>query len=99
MSLEFDDIKVEMIERSAHAVKPVFGFDDEFMVAMSMRPFFLLFAQRTVMPLATQFHARPADPAVKNFPVGKFDDVAQLVHEFGKLEVGFNLFQFVADLV
>src|SRR5262245_38290901 len=51
------------------------------------------------MSLAAPFHARAADPAVKNFPVGKLDDVTQLVNEFGKLEIGFGSFQFVADLV
>src|SRR5678816_2164194 len=99
MAVELDDIEVEVIECGAHAVKPVLRFDDELMVAMGVGPFFLLFGQGAIMSLAAPFPARAPDPAVKNLPVCKFDNIAQFVDEFRKLEIGFGSLQFVADLV
>jgi len=99
MPLELDDIEVEMIERSAHTVKPVLRFDDELMVAVGMSPFFLLFSQRAVMSVAAPLFPRSADPAVEDFPVGKFDNIAELIDEFRKFKIGFRSFQFVTDLV
>ena len=46
MSLEFNDVEVEMIERGPHAVKPVFRFHEELVIAVRMRPFLLLLRQR-----------------------------------------------------
>jgi hypothetical protein len=49
---------------------------------MCVRPFFLLLRQRAISALPPPFAARAADPAVKNFPIGKFNDLAQLGNQF-----------------
>ena len=45
------------------------------MEAMLVRPLFLLFCQRTIPALTAPFFASTANPAVKNLPIRKFDDM------------------------
>src|SRR6266446_7208076 len=66
MSLKLDDIKVQMIERGAHSIKPVLRLDNQFVVSVRVGPFFLLLGERAVAALAAPLFARAADPAVEN---------------------------------
>jgi hypothetical protein len=99
MPLELDHIEVQVVECRAHAVKAVLRFDDELVIAVGVSPLFLLFGERAVVAQAAPFFAGAADPTVKDFPVRKFDHVAQFVDQFRKLDVGFSALEFVTDLV
>ena len=69
VSLELDDIEIEVVERRSHRVKPVLGLNHKLMEAMLVRPLFLLFCQRTIPALTAPFFAGTANPAVKNLPI------------------------------
>src|SRR2546428_8457668 len=78
MSLEFDDVEVEMIECGPHAIKPVFRFHKEFVIAVRMRPLLLLLRQRPIASLPTPLIARSTNPAIKDLSIRKIDDIAEL---------------------
>ncbi len=99
MSLKFDDVEVEMIQRCAHRIKPIFRFDDQFVISMRVRPVFLLLGKGAVAALAPPFLARTANPTVENLSIRKVDDLAELAHQVGELDTGFLAPQLMADLI
>ena len=52
MPQEFNDIEIEMIERGAHGIKPVFRFHKQLVITVCVRPFFLLLRQCPISSLA-----------------------------------------------
>src|SRR5438132_3821581 len=74
MSLKFDDVEVEMIQRCAHRIKPIFRFDDQFVISVCVRPVFLLLGKGAVAALAAPFLARTANPTVEILSIRKVDD-------------------------
>src|SRR6476661_6591924 len=62
--LELDDVELQTVERAAHAVVPVLRLDDDLAVPARDGPDFLLFRQRTELPLAAPVEPRRAEPVV-----------------------------------
>ena len=58
VGFKLDHIEAQMVERGAHRIKLVLGFDNQFVIAMKVRPFLLLFRKRPVVSLSTPFLAR-----------------------------------------
>src|SRR5436190_21012750 len=77
VSLKFDDIEIEVVQRRAHGIEPVLRFYDQLMVAVRMGPLFLLFRECPIPALASPFGPSTADPAVENLSIGKFDHVTE----------------------
>lgn len=98
IAFELEDVEAQMIEGGAHGVVLVFGLDDDFVVAVSQGPFFLLLGECPVMSLAAPFGTSAADPTVKDAASGKFYAVAEVVTEVGELWVRLIPTKFVADL-
>src|SRR5439155_25191880 len=69
MSLKFDDVEVEMIQRCAHRIKPIFRFDDQFVVSVRVRRGFLLLVKGAVAALAPPFLACTAMRTVANLSI------------------------------
>src|SRR5439155_1238327 len=99
VSLKFDDIKVEMIERCPHRIKLILCLDDKFVISVRVCPFFLLLGQRPIATLPAPFLARPANPTVEDLSVRKVDDFSKLGHQIGELDVRLLTSQLMADLV
>ena len=99
MPLKLDDIEVEVVQSGTHGIELVLCLDDQFMVALRVRPFFLLFSQRAIAALTAPLRPRASNPAIKNPSVLKLDHIGQLADEIGKLEIGLFRSQLMTDLV
>ena len=81
MPFVFHNLEAEMVERAAHLVELVLGFDDDLVETLRDRPHFLLLGESAEMTLAAPVAACPANPGVKNPAARKHDLFAQPVHE------------------
>jgi hypothetical protein len=87
--LEFDDIEIEMVECGTHAIEPVFRFHNQLVIAMRVRPFFLLLCQGAITSLAAPFFTGSTDPTVKDLPIRKINDITKFVHQLRQFDAGF----------
>src|SRR5215467_13464117 len=99
MTLEFDDVEVQMAECRAHAIKLIFRFDHQLVITMSMSPLFLLFGQRAIMSHTAPLLTCPPDPTVEDFAAVELDHVLKLSDEFDQLEVCLIRTKLVSDLI